>query len=558
MMNSAERMAYITEYISAYEAKIALANKNGLFDSATLFELFSINVCNLWFGKNFNNLNEKRSNYPYVDLVSKDHTIYVQVSTAQDVATKIKSTLEKIRDSKNKQFDSLREIFFFVLNNHSVDRVKDYTGTGKIGKIDFEKNKHLITTQDIVARAKSDLNFQTALYELLEKDNANISDLSSKLLAQFHNSKEIGLKNITSLINEEYEIDRTLLINKIKEANQQFISIRGEAGSGKSVVCKKLVESEQYLLYARAERFVEETDLNNIWHFSIADALLYLQDKPVTFFIDSLEFIADALGTKLDLLQSLYELVKKYTNVKIVTSCRSSDVTSFIKIDSKYTVMPFVVEPLSAEELHPIAEKYPVIRAFLKDSSYATLVSIPFYINLIVSNVTDYANISDENMLREYIWENVICLRKKAPKYGLAFNKIAVEVTKLAFARAQNFSLGVRKEDIDQPILNALVSEGVLIENVYGVRLKYDIFEDICFEKEFDNAFISCRGEYSSFFEQIERFGRCSYRRYQIWISNKILSKENREKFLYSLTYCFHSKLGTPPNLPLIQSLDNG
>ena len=36
MMNSAERMAYITEYISAYEAKIALANKNGLFDSATL------------------------------------------------------------------------------------------------------------------------------------------------------------------------------------------------------------------------------------------------------------------------------------------------------------------------------------------------------------------------------------------------------------------------------------------------------------------------------------------------------------------------------------------
>ena len=535
MMNSAERMAYITEYISAYEAKIALANKNGLFDSATLFELFAINVCNLWFEKNFNNLNEKRSNYPYIDLVSKDHTIYVQVSTAQDVATKIKSTLEKIRDSKNKQFDGLREVFFFVLNNHSVDRVKDYTGTGKIGKIDFEKNKHLITTQDIVARAKSDLNFQTALYELLEKDNTKISDLSSKLLAQFHNSKEIGLKNITSLINEEYEIDRTLLINKIKEANQQFISIRGEAGSGKSVVCKKLVESEQYLLYARAERFVEETDLDNIWHFSIADALLYLQDKPVTFFIDSLEFIADALGTKLDLLQSLYELVKKYPNVKIITSCRSSDVTSFIKIDSKYTVMPFVVEPLSAEELHPIAEKYPVIRAFLKDSSYATLVSIPFYINLIVSNVTDYANISDENMLREYMWENVICLRKKAPKYGLAFNRIALEVTKLAFARAQNFSLGVRKEDIDQPILNALVSEGVLIENGYGVRLKYDIFEDICFEKEFDNAFISCRGEYSSFFEQIERFGRCSYRRYQIWISNKILSKENREKFLYSL-----------------------
>ena len=92
MMNSAERMDYIIEYVSAYESKIALANKNGLFDSATLFELFAINVCELWFGQKFYNLNEKRSNYPYVDLVSEDNTVYVQVSTAQNVSSKIKFT----------------------------------------------------------------------------------------------------------------------------------------------------------------------------------------------------------------------------------------------------------------------------------------------------------------------------------------------------------------------------------------------------------------------------------------------------------------------------------
>lgn len=535
MMKSAERMDYIIEYISAYESKIKLANKNGLFDTATLFELFAINVCELWFGQRFYNLNEKRSNYPYVDLVTEDNSIYVQVSTAQNVCSKIKSTLEKIKESNDTRFKKLKEVFFFVLNNDSIDQVKDYTGDNKIGKIDFEKDKHLITTQDVVARAKNDLDFQTALYELLEKDNAKISELSSKLIIQFHDSKEIGLNNITSLINGEYEIDRTSLINKIKEANKQFVSIRGEAGSGKSVVCKKLVENEQYLLYARAERFVEETDLDNIWHLCIADALLYLHDKPVTFFIDSLEFIADAPSTKLDLLQSLYELVKEYPNAKIITSCRSCDERSFIKLDSKYTVMPFLVEPLTAGEVYPIAKKYPVIKSFLKDNSYSALISIPFYINLIVSNVTDYASISDENALREYIWENVICLRNKAPKHGLSFNEIAQEVTALTFARAQRFSIGVSKESINQAVLNALVSEGVLIENGHGVRLRYDIFEDICFEKEFDNAFIACRGEYGIFFDRIEQFGRCSYRRYQIWIANKILSKENREKFLYNL-----------------------
>ena len=109
MMNSAERIDYIIEYISAYESKIKLANKNGLFDSATLFELFAINVCGLWFGQKFYNLNEKRSNYPYVDLVSEDNAVYVQVSTIQNIAGKIQSTLKKIRDSKDSRFEKLRQ-----------------------------------------------------------------------------------------------------------------------------------------------------------------------------------------------------------------------------------------------------------------------------------------------------------------------------------------------------------------------------------------------------------------------------------------------------------------
>ena len=31
------------------------------------------------------------------------------------------------------------------------------------------------------------------------------------------------------------------------------------------------------------------------------------------------------------------------------------------------------------------------------------------------------------------------------------------------------------------------------------------------------------------------KMGRCIYRRYQIWVENKLFSKGNREKFLYKL-----------------------
>ena len=46
MLNSNERMGFIIEYMSSYDEKIKMANKNGLFDTAKMFELFAIEVCN--------------------------------------------------------------------------------------------------------------------------------------------------------------------------------------------------------------------------------------------------------------------------------------------------------------------------------------------------------------------------------------------------------------------------------------------------------------------------------------------------------------------------------
>ena len=110
-----------------------------------MFELFAVEVCNVCFGQKFSNLNVETATYPYIDLISENRELLVQVSTAQDVPTKIKNTLEKIRDSKD---------------------------------------------------------------------------------------------------------------------NERYISVQGGVGSGKSVLCKKYVENEKMVLYARAERFLEE----RIWY----------------------------------------------------------------------------------------------------------------------------------------------------------------------------------------------------------------------------------------------------------------------------------------------------
>lgn len=194
MKESAERVQYITEYVVSYKAKIEALNKKGLFDTATLYELFSQKVCEIWFGHKFLNLNDSKANYPYVDLISEDGKMYVQVSTGQDIPTKVKSTLEKIRDSKSDELKSIEQLFFFVLANSSESKVMDFSGKERIGRINFIKSKNLITTENIVQKAKTDIEFQKKLYDFL---------FSNDLLHEF-----LRLTNIfsfeTSILNFKY------------------------------------------------------------------------------------------------------------------------------------------------------------------------------------------------------------------------------------------------------------------------------------------------------------------------------------------------------------------
>jgi hypothetical protein len=538
MLSSNEKMSFINEYMNAYKEKISMANKYGLFDAAKMFELFAIEVCKLLFGQKFINLNIEESTYPYVDLISEDKQLFVQVSTSQDIPKKIKTTLENIRDSKDERFSALNRVIFFVLTNDSVDKVKDYNGDKRIGKISFTKKEDLITTRDIKNRAENDIAFLNSLYNILKLEFDRFNESVEKLNEEIHFCKSIGLKNINGLINGEYEIDRSTLVKKIKEDNAKFVTIMGRAGSGKSALCKKIVENEDVVLYARAESFAAATDINGIWKCDIKAVLEYLNGKKIFFFIDALEFIADCPDAKFELLQYLYKIVSNYENAYILTSCRTSDKSAFMKLESNFAIKPYEIDDLTIDELILIMEKYPVIQRMYEMKSYSDLLKSPFYINMIVSRKMDIDDISDESSFREYIWTKVICLQEKKKIYRVTYQEASEAITKIVFERAKKFSLGVPEDEINSNVVEALISEDIIIRQGHeNIRLKYDIFEDICFEHYFDKEFNECKGEYRVFYDEIGQLGRCVYRRYQIWISNKLFIKSNRDKFLSCLVF---------------------
>ncbi|WP_349946743.1 SMEK domain-containing protein [Lacrimispora sp. BS-2] len=535
MKNSAERIQYITEYLISYKQKIEALNKNGLFDAATLYELFALEVCALWFGQKFSNLNSDTANFPYVDLISADGQLYVQVSTAQDIPAKVKKTLEKISDAKSGKISGVKQLFFFVLGNGSINSIKDYSGAEKIGNIDFVSSEHLITINNIIEKSKNNLEFQIGLYDVLYKESEFYNINALKLSEMLDLGKALVSKNIDNLINNEYEINREEIIASIKKDNHQFISIQGDAGAGKSALCKKLVLEEELVLYARAERFTEVTDLDSIWGISVCRTLKYLNGKRIIFFIDALEFIADGKKTKIELLQQLYELAVHNDNAFIITSCRTCDKTAFIKLEANYNIYAYQLPELTDEEIILVADKYPLIKEMWNLHSYTQLLRAPFYLNLIVSQMKSVDNITDVNELRNYIWQNIICLKNKQMQNDINTSDIYNAVNSIVFTRAKEFSTGISSESINSKILTLLISEGVITESENKVRLKYDVFEDICFEHFFDEKFDNCKGNYYTFFSEIESLGRCVYRRYQIWVENKLFAKNNREKFLYSL-----------------------
>ena len=168
-------------------------------------------------------------------------------------------------------------------------------------------------------------------------------------------------------------------------------------------------------------------------------------------------------------------------SIKIITSFQTSDITSFIRINDIFKITTFEVPELTEMEIIQISERYPIISKMTSIAKYKELLKNPLHINIIVSNINNIDEIESENQLREYIWNNVICLKNKADVLGLQHNEITQVVESIVFDRATNFLLGSSETLYNSKIINALLSEDILIRNGKKVRLKYDIVEDITF-----------------------------------------------------------------------------
>ena len=521
-----EEIRYLTDFLSSYRSRIRMLNKCGLFDEAKLFESFAIEVCGLLFtGKKFRNLNETKPNYPFFDLISNDEEIFVQVSTQKDCANKIRDTLDKIEKGDLLTSGKTQTLKFFLMESCDIRVIKSKTIKG----IKFAKTKDIVSVDYIITKVSSNPSFCHALYDLISEREKKLGYDSAKLSEAISEAKIILEKRIPDTINGVTHINRDDLIEVINNSKEKCLLIVGDAGSGKSALVKNAIEKEDIILYVRGEELSRGTKYLDIWGFEVEHINKVLNEKRINIFVDSLEYVVGS-ELNIDVLTRVLSIVNNIDNIKIFLTCRTNDLIALQYCLKSFDIKELRVGKFDDNQIKEILEKYSFLRKL--SSGLKQLLYIPFYADFIVSNSGELENVNDENELRKRIFETAISLKNKCKSYGIDYHDVIKVVTSIAEERSKKQVLYVNKIQYNGTIINALLSSNVLIETDKGIRFAFDVFEDTIFEVMLDNSYSEHNGDILSFFSDLDNFGDSCFRRYNIWISNKLKEAKNNSLLL--------------------------
>ena len=514
------KIDYIKEHLANISNIVNASVNANLLDEAFLFEETAKAVCELYYGKEFINLNYIKKDWPCVDLTSKDKEIFVQVSVTKYTNNKINKTLKKLqglKDENDNRISEIKRITFFLLNSINIKTIEKK----KINDILFEPENDIISFEMVLNKAKHEKEFRDKLYNYLLSEFESVNETNTKLHNGTLNSKNVFLTDIVNTIGTEtYHIDREHILDDIKKDEAQIIVVKGDAGVGKSAICKEAVEDARILLTARAEEIISFERLSDFWSLDLRQALYYANKNRITVFIDSLEFVSDYKG-KDKIVDELFSYTKMYQNLKVFVSCRTRDIDCFSNLFLKYKdkMSYHSVGNLSDSEKDDIFNSFPELKKI--SNSIKAIMVTPLYADLILKHLTD-GSINNETDLKDLIYKKCICLEDKN---DVDSNKLINAINQIVIKRSKEGGLGVDESLIDKNVFYILFNNGIIIKNEHGIRLKYDLFEDVCFAKLFEKAFNN-KEDIDSFFKKIKRYGGGYKRRYHIWIGDLIAEKK--------------------------------
>lgn len=252
MPNSEQQFLDVRKYLTIWITEVALSNAISFFDINKISEGTSQVLLNMIYGYNLYDLNNKKYNFPGIDLGDSENGIAFQI-TSENSNQKILSTL-KIFHENSYKIEFPKGVKFLIINKKKNNRFnKNFLEYQDI----FDAKKDILYPNDLVKEMQNLYYKNRHLFDkiigFLKTEFGKNNKEKSELFGLHSTTQKFGFYNkvfsasykskIENLVHfdcnyQESTISTADLMGIINESNGLIIT--GPSGCGKSAISQKL------------------------------------------------------------------------------------------------------------------------------------------------------------------------------------------------------------------------------------------------------------------------------------------------------------------------------
>ncbi len=323
-------------------------------------------------------------------------------------------------------------------------------------------------------------------------------------------------------------------IAKIEDAfgANQFIFVTGERGAGKSGVVKDFISARRKNMatfYLRAED-LDKSHLNDVFSAigmsstlgRIAEHLSLVKNKVLV--IESAEKILELNNQAA--FTDLLKFIKAQGDWIVIATGRDY---AYQKLSFGYLQLCEIsfatvnIEGFSDIQLNILCSEATVLRPLVENDSLASIIKIPFFLELAMRALTNGATFGEsdtESEFRNTVWSSVIA-NDSYRKGGLPARRRATFI-EIAKKRAKLMLFGVHERDFDAEAVSALEADHLIFKDKGAyISPSHDVLEDWALEEFVNEEYCACSGDLKAFLAAIGSEPAIN-RGFRLWLQRKL------------------------------------
>jgi hypothetical protein len=330
------------------------------------------------------------------------------------------------------------------------------------------------------------------LPDILRQRHSGFAGTQDRVLRALHEHSLVVLEGIRTSIGPNCHLVRESLIQQVIAAfgSCQVVLVSGAAGSGKSAVAKRALETLSNDLFAfafRAEEFAHAHFNGMLQSAQIPatartlSAVLAAQERKVLL-VESVERLLEK-PTR-DAFADLLRLVRQDASWLVVLTCRdySTDLVRASFLDATGVGHSVVsIPPLDDGELAEVEATIPLLKRPLADPALRRVLRNPYFLDkaMLIDWASEKSIPQSESAFRALFWQQVVRVSDR-PANDMPRRR-ETAFLQVALRRARALTMYADGRDLDHEAINGLRRDSLLVASTQtetALAAAHDVLED--------------------------------------------------------------------------------